>query len=265
MNKFFTLIVLLVSTFYGYSQNYSFTLVQNSNYNYSLVAIPDFDSGGNMPNLESFGTTIMLPDGATLSNITFNYLNLDSTAFFTPSQLDANDPGQNRSATVISSSSGVASIPTHTINQGITLITFDVLGTPSSGFISILDNTSTLAQAAGNSFDSFISIDETGGNSPSNLFSTLTGTSSFNFSTLSIQKDVQINLSISPNPTKGIIYFDGNPSQLKSIDIYTITGKHVMVIKKGVEKINISHLEPSIYFIKLNSENASKTFKIIKE
>ena len=77
--------------------------------------------------------------------------------------------------------------------------------------------------------------------------------------------EILTNISLFPNPTKNTLYTKGDISKIKTIHIYSITGKHVMTIKNSFEEINISRLETSIYFVKLNTENTSKTFKIIKK
>ena len=164
------------------AQTYSYTLVKNSDYNYSVAAVPDFDGNvSNPPNLESFGFTIMLEDGSSLSNITFSYLTLDSATEFTAAQLDAADPGQNRTATLITSTSGSADLPAHTSGDVIVLATFEILGTPTSGEISILDNNSDLAIAAGGIFNSYMSVDVTGGFSPTQVYAGQSGTTSYSF------------------------------------------------------------------------------------
>ncbi len=72
------------------------------------------------------------------------------------------------------------------------------------------------------------------------------------------------NLSLYPNPTKDMLFVKGNISQLKAIEIYSITGKRVVTLNHDFESINISPLQAGMYFVKLRSENASKTVKIIK-
>ena len=71
--------------------------------------------------------------------------------------------------------------------------------------------------------------------------------------------------SLYPNPTKDILSVKGNISKLNAIEIYSITGKQVMILNNDFESINISRLQAGMYFVNLRSETASNTIKIIKE
>ena len=71
-------------------------------------------------------------------------------------------------------------------------------------------------------------------------------------------------ISLYPNPSKDILFVEGNISELNTIEIYSITGKQVMTLNHNLESINISTLQAGMYFVKLSSENTSKTIKIIK-
>ena len=73
------------------------------------------------------------------------------------------------------------------------------------------------------------------------------------------------NLSISPNPTKDILYIKGDVSKLKTIEIFTLTGQKIRTINKDFNTINTFMLESSIYFVKFSTKNQIKTFKIVKE
>lgn len=80
-------------------------------------------------------------------------------------------------------------------------------------------------------------------------------------------KDFELltGISLYPNPTKNIIYTKGDISRLKSIDVYSVFGQHMMQIDTNFDEINMSKLQSSLYFIKLNTENASVTYKVVKE
>lgn len=79
--------------------------------------------------------------------------------------------------------------------------------------------------------------------------------------------DVEIteDISLYPNPTKDNLILNGDISELRTVEIYSISGRQIIELNNNFEKINISQLESSIYFVKLSSENSTKTFKIIKE
>ena len=249
------------------AQTYSFTLLQNSDYNYTVAAVPDFDSGTDMPNLESFGTTIMLQEGATVdvNNITFSFLSLDSTTFFDATTLNDADPGQDRSATLIVTPSGVASLPAHNALDVIPLITFDVLGSPSTGEISILDNNSALATAASGTLNSYFSIDPTGGTNAVPSYGGQTGTTSYSFSTLGIEENVLTDgqVSIYPNPASEYINIS-SALELTKVEMFDLLGKQVMETLE-TSQLKIKHLPTGMYLIKVYATNGTLTKKIIIE
>lgn len=72
-------------------------------------------------------------------------------------------------------------------------------------------------------------------------------------------------VSIYPNPTKGMLYLSGDISKLRTVEIYSITGQHVMTVKDNFKTIDISNLDSALYFVKLNTTEATGTFKIIRE
>ncbi len=82
---------------------------------------------------------------------------------------------------------------------------------------------------------------------------------------LSIEKfKLLTGLSIYPNPTKGMLYISGEVSKLQAVNIYSFTGQHVMEVKSNFEAIDMRRLPSAVYFIKLDSEEASATVKIVK-
>jgi len=82
---------------------------------------------------------------------------------------------------------------------------------------------------------------------------------------LSVDNKLLTGLSIYPNPTRGMLYLKGDISQLKAINVYSFTGQHVMEVKSNFESIDLRRLQSAIYFVKLDSEEASATLKIVKE
>jgi hypothetical protein len=78
------------------------------------------------------------------------------------------------------------------------------------------------------------------------------------------------NIKIYPNPAKTTLFID-NPTgiSLNNGAIYDISGRLITNINSklnnNLTSINVSSLSSGIYFLKLNSENASTTFKFIVE
>ncbi len=80
-------------------------------------------------------------------------------------------------------------------------------------------------------------------------------------------KDFELSTGISlyPNPAKDILYIKGDVSNVKSIEVYSVIGQSVMQIKKSFKEINLSNLQSGLYLIKLNTDETSGVYRIIKE
>ena len=270
-----TKLLVLISAFLSYftaqaQDTYRFTLLQNSDYNYSVAAIPNFAGNvSNPPNLESFGFTIMLQDGATVANIVLAYLNLDSATVIPAANLDAFDPGYDRSATLIASSSGDTDLPAHNFGDTIVLVTFDVLGSPTTGEISILDNNSALATNpnAGGALNSYFSADPTGGFAPSDVYDGQTGTTTYSFATLTTDEfyENKQGILIFPNPTKDLLNIDTKSrSTYQLIDMLgkTVTTGH---LDQGTNELRLGTYKAGVYFLRLTDTKGSMTKKIVIE
>ena len=74
------------------------------------------------------------------------------------------------------------------------------------------------------------------------------------------------SLSIYPNPVQNKLNFE-NPQQisLESVEVFDMTGKKVKSFSSFGDSINIESLEQGVYFIKVMTENRTKTFKIMKK
>ena len=82
---------------------------------------------------------------------------------------------------------------------------------------------------------------------------------------LNVNEFALSGVSIFPNPTKGALNIKGLESTLESVEIYSVTGKKVFSIVTNLETINVSAIANGVYFLKLNTANATKTIKFIKE
>ncbi len=261
------LLLIALTTCFSQSQTYKFTLIQNTGSNYTVAAIPDFDSGtGVEPNAIQYNFVIMLQDGASVdqSTINFHHLAFDSATVTGAAALDGADPGYDRSATAIVSNNGSSLIAEHLIGDVVNLVTFDVLNIPTIGEISILDNNSGLAIAAGGAFDSFLGADITGGNTAANVYDGQTGTTSYSFATLSTQKSELTGVSLYPNPTNGNVSIKG-VNDLQRVEVMNVNGQRVMSFNSNLETINVSSLNSGVYFVKLETAVATKTIKLIKK
>jgi len=85
-------------------------------------------------------------------------------------------------------------------------------------------------------------------------------------SELNIHENSWLNDIIAyPNPTKGMLSIKGDTSKIISIEIYSLLGAKLMTVKNDFREINLKEFENAVYLVKLNTTNASKTIKIIKQ
>lgn len=103
-------------------------------------------------------------------------------------------------------------------------------------------------------------------NVTTNLFNILDpAASTISFSTLGTADYVLENISIYPNPVQDILYIKGLETELKQVNIYTLTGKKVKTITHNLETLDVSKLSTGLYLVTLITDNASKTLKLVKE
>jgi hypothetical protein len=228
---------------------------------------------GSDPDLDNFGFAIMLQDGASIdvSSLVLPYGTLEGGAIAVNSAatLDGFDPGNDRSSNYIGTTSGSnLGYPGHVMGDEIIIATFDVLGTPTTGDISILDNASALAIAAGSTLDSFINVDVTGpadGIVSAPVYQGQTGTVSYSFATLSVEESTLTGYSIFPNPATDVVTIKGLENTLSTVEVFNIAGQRIYNSTSNMETINVSALNSGVYFVKLSTETASLTTKLIKQ
>ena len=85
---------------------------------------------------------------------------------------------------------------------------------------------------------------------------------------LSVSADINLkSITLSPNPTKGILTIHGITSNDLNVSVYTILGKSVMEFKNLHSldfTLDLSKLVPGTYYIRFSSVNSVITKKIIK-
>ncbi|WP_299365834.1 aryl-sulfate sulfotransferase [Winogradskyella sp.] len=80
---------------------------------------------------------------------------------------------------------------------------------------------------------------------------------------LSINDVAVKDLSVYPNPTKGILNFNSD-MPLEHIEIYNITGKLVMT-QSNTNTIDLEPLAKGMYMVKISLSNSTNVIKVIKE
>jgi len=244
------------------SQSYTFGIVNNGGYNFSVTATPDFDATDT--DISDIGFALMLPAGnADVANLSqFNGRALSSTEV-TAAQLTGLGLGDGtRDGFAINLPPG-QTILSHTNGTPFIIVSFDVTNMPTSGQIEILQNSDPIAQGLGGAIDSFYNanIDNT---STQDYFGGLTaGQESFMFSTLGIDDTIEetISVSIYPNPTSEYINIK-TEIEINNIELFDITGKQVLKTRR-TNVINISHLQNGIYLIKIVSDKGSVIKRLV--
>lgn len=80
-----------------------------------------------------------------------------------------------------------------------------------------------------------------------------------------VESDILSSIKPYPNPVSDYLYF-ANISKIYRVECYTIDGRLLRTIEgKSVNQINVSDLTSGVYIVKVNSDNGSSNFKIIKE
>ncbi len=270
-----TAIAILLMSFMFQSINaqaYNFTLIKNSDFNYTIAAVSNIDSGTFQPITQSYGFTLVFPDGVTIS--VDNYFPAGTNGTITPiagTAVVGIDPSMtDKDLFLITTDAPALTFNAHTIGTVIPLVTLTVIGDPVLGEIRILDNESTLASSAAinGSLDAFIQVDviDNGTFAFTNEFNQLSGDVSFSFDgTLSIPTVEFSEFSLYPNPASDSVFIKGNLSELTKVEIYNINNQLVKTLTSKLDQIDISNLESAVYLVKLYNDAGSKTMKLIKK
>lgn len=245
---------------------YTYTLIDNGSFNYTIAAVPNTSSSNFATSVQSYGFTILLPDGITAS-ISSSLGSSANATFF-----DGNAIGQPTiDGYLITETLGSPiSLPAPSNGIASPMVTIQLDQSPTSGEIKILENDAAIATTI-TALKSFMSADMIDDSSA--IFApvidpnaaAVSGTSSYTFSaTLSIEDQESIGFSIAPNPTTDILFISkSNPST--KIEVMNMNGQLVISKKENLEHIKVNHLQSGMYFIKVYSEKGSSTKKFIKK
>jgi len=270
MNKItLTTLLILVLSFFSWGlmaqDGYTYTLVDNGGYNYSVSAVPNASASNFATSVQSYGFTILVPDGIT-GTITSSLGNGAGATFF-----NGTDVGMPTvDGYLITETLGSpASLPGPSSGMATPMITFQINGSPTSGTMIILANDSALANAI-TPLKSFMQADMI--DDASAMFtnvvdpnaSGLSGVTSIDFSTLSIPTLELEGVLAYPNPTKNILTIKGI-WDIEFVEVYNINGQKVLRSNLNSETIDLSALESGVYFARVQARYGIKTLKIIKE
>ena len=86
-----------------------------------------------------------------------------------------------------------------------------------------------------------------------------------NLTYLSINDNILSPITISPNPTKGLVTITAPNTIIKSVRVYDMLGKQVLTQKNYTQTINLTTLQSGFYLIKVETVQGTLVKRIVKE
>ena len=268
MKKHYLLLIafLCLSLMQSYAQQYTYTLVDNGAYSYTIEAVPTASASTFQTSVQSYGFTIIVPDGVT-ATLTSSLGGGASATFF--DGMNVGDPSIDGYLITETLGSPV-SLPSPSAATNSPMATIQINGTPTSGLIYILPNNSALANAV-TPLKSFLQADmeDDGSAMFSNRIdpnaSGTSGTSSYDFATLSVEENNELaSLSLYPNPASDIVKVI-TPENISDIQIemFDNGGKNIPVQLSEENTIDVSNIASGLYLITITSDDLKITKKLI--
>lgn len=245
---------------------YTYTLIDNGSYSYTIGAVPNTSASNFATSVQSYGFTILVPDGVT-ATITSSLGNAASDTFFNGTDVAQPTIDGYLITETLGSPISLTAPSAGTITP---MVTIQINGSPTSGIIEILANDSALANAV-TPLKSFMSADmiDDGSAVFTNMVgasaSGLSGNRSYDFTTLSITETQLTHFSVYPNPATDFVNIQNSEVAIQKVEVYNMNGQLVLSQKNNLERIQVSKLQSGIYLMKLYTENASKTIKLLRK
>lgn len=87
-----------------------------------------------------------------------------------------------------------------------------------------------------------------------------------NIGSMGISDLTVAGISVYPNPVRDFLNIDiHKPSNIKSIALYDLLGKKLMVVNKYIPSLDISNLSTGMYVLEIKTDNGIFTSKIVKD
>ena len=80
---------------------------------------------------------------------------------------------------------------------------------------------------------------------------------------LSVDKINVLNVNMYPNPANGVVYFSAPANDALTVSVFDLLGKQVMDAQNVQSQLNISSLNPGMYFVKMTQGSSSATKKLV--
>ncbi|WP_420574830.1 T9SS type A sorting domain-containing protein [Kordia sp.] len=267
---FMTSLVFLLATQLKAQDGYTYTLQHNGGYSFTVQAVPNTSANNFATSVQSYGFTLILPDGETIDTGSATSLGgAPSVTFFDGTNV-AQPTIDGYLVTETLGSPATLSAPSAATNSDI--FTFTINGNPTSGIVYILENNSALATTI-TALKSFMQADmiDNGMAEFVNVVdpnaAAVSGMSSFNLATLSVEEENELSgLSLYPNPAKDIVKLQV-PSGITDIQIVVFdnAGKQIPMQLSSENTIDVSNIASGLYLINITSNDVKTTKKLIVE
>ncbi|WP_298520701.1 T9SS type A sorting domain-containing protein [uncultured Kordia sp.] len=247
---------------------YTYTLMHNGGYSFTVQAVPNTSSNNFATSVQSYGFTLILPDGVTIDTGSATSLGSAASATF----FDGNNVAQPTiDGYLVTETLGTpASLPAPSAATNSNMYTFTVNGSPTTGTMYILENNSALANTV-TPLKSFMQADmiDNGMAEFANVVdpnaSAVSGMSTFDFNTLSVEEENELSgLSLYPNPASDIVKIQlPNGIQDIEIEVFDNTGKVIDMQLSADNTIDVSNIASGLYLINITSNDIKTTKKLI--
>lgn len=249
---------------------YTYTLMHNGGYSFTIQAVPNVSANNFATSVQSYGFTVIVPDGVTIDTGSATSLGNGASATF----FNGNDVGMpSIDGYLITETLGSpVSLPAPSAGTNSNMYTFTVDGSPTSGTIYILENNSALANSI-TPLKSFMQADmvDDGMAQFTNVVNpnapAVTAPSTFNLATLSVEEDnILSGLSLYPNPASDIVKIQ-LPQTINeiTIEVFDNAGKQIAMQLSPDNTIDVSNIASGLYLITISSEDIKTTKKLIVE
>lgn len=269
LNMLFATITLFLFSVNAIAQtDYTYTLVDNGSFSYSVVAVPTTTTSTFPTAVIAYGVTIFVPDGVGLA-ITNSLGGSAGSVSFGGDQVggSATEDGYQ----VTENLSGLVNIAAPNVTPNTALVTMQLSNITAAGTVRIMPNDGPESNAFGGLLVSFLTADTVDDgvsattNAIINSTTGLSGTSSFMFDTLSVDETTLTGISVYPIPTKDVLNIKGLQTTLEIVEVFNMAGQLVKTFTSNLEAINVGDLPSGIYFAKLKADTVSTTLRFMKE
>jgi len=270
LNSLLVLVIALFSIQLNAQNTYTYTLIDNGGYNFTVAAVADGGGTNEVTEVQSYGFTILLPDAATMT-IQSSLGPAPTTTPLTSGQVTAGDAAITGHKAfliteVLGATVNLPNLPATGLPNAIA--TIQVNGAPIAGELRIVANDSTLDTTYGNALEVYLTADTTNTDTfnPTVLSASgLSGTSFFDFSLLGVN-DVELTdhkFSVYPNPSSGAISIAGLKAEAK-VSVYSASGKKILSLQDyNGKSINVSALTTGLYFVSIESETSKEVKRLV--